>query len=68
METQNELRMKVQKLHDACGIPYTFVSNKCGVSANYIALWVRGERNLSQGIEDCVKQFITNTKKEVEAV
>lgn len=68
MENQNELRMRVQKLHDACGIPYTFISQYCEVSGSYIALWVRGERNLSERIEEKVKQFITNIKKEVEAV
>lgn len=68
MENQNVMRMRVQKLHDACGIPYTFISQYCGVSGSYIALWVRGQRNLSQQVEEKVKEFIINTKKEVEAV
>lgn len=68
MEIQNEMRVKVQRLHDICGIPYTFIAQQCNVSGSYIALWVKGQRNLSPEIEGYVNNFITNTKKEVEAV
>lgn len=63
--TQNELREKLEHLHNTVGMPYTLVAKECGLSGGYISLWVKGLKNLSDEAFEKVESFYNKIRKEV---
>lgn len=47
---QEEMRDKVKAIHEKYFVPYAKIAKAIGVSAGYISLFVKGERNLGDGV------------------
>lgn len=45
--TKNEFKEKVRFLHDVCGVPYTEIGKRIGVTGQYISLLVNNKYDVT---------------------
>jgi hypothetical protein len=48
--TKNEFKEKVRFLHDICGVPYTEIGKRIGVSGQYISCMMKNTRDITQNV------------------